>query len=250
VPEPSLPWLLLALAGCGVLLPGARGLLDIRAALQSGELARLASPRHWLAVRGLLGLAAAVPVYLATAALGAGALAAAVVSAALGFAVAPQFLASLRSQAEQRLIEELALHLDLIALALEAGSSLTAALNACAERAPAGPLRDAWAGAVLDIHAGTEAHEVLREIEQRFALRPLTTALQALRSAERAGVDAAPVMRERARQAAAARFARAERQARAAPLKLWATLMLCIAPCTLLVLAFPVARILAAVFDR
>jgi tight adherence protein C len=81
------------------------------------------------------------------------------------------------------------------------------------------------------------------------ALRPLSLAIMALRSAERAGVDAGAVLRERARQAAAARFARAERLARAAPLKLWATLMLCIAPCTLLVLAFPAAQLLALVFD-
>ena len=241
--------LLLALAVCGLLLPGMRGLLDIREALRSGELARLGAPRNWMAARGLLGLAAAAPVYLATSSLGAGALGAALVSAALGFAVAPQFLDSLRRHAEQRLLDELALHLDLIALALEAGSSLPAALNACAERAPDGPLRRAWAGAVLGIHAGADVHDELREIEQRFGLRPLTTALQALRSAERAGVDAGQVLRERARQAAAARFARAERLARAAPLKLWATLMLCIAPCTLLVLAFPAARMLAMLFD-
>ena len=37
--------------------------------------------------------------------------------------------------------------------------------------------------------------------------------------------------------------------ARAAPLKLWATLMLCIAPCTLLVLAFPVSQLLALLLD-
>ena len=42
----------------------------------------------------------------------------------------------------------------------------------------------------------------------------------------------------------------AERLARVAPLKLWATMLLCIAPCTLLVLAFPVARVLALVIDR
>lgn len=241
--------LLLLLAAAGLVLPGTRGLLDIRSALQTGELPRLGAPRHWLATRGLLGFAAAVPVYVATASLGAGAFGAAVVCAALGFAVAPQFLASLRRHAEQRLLEELALHLDLIALALEAGSSLAAALHACAERSPDGPLRRAWAGAVLAIHAGSDPHEELRGIEQRFGLRPLATALQALRNAERAGIDAAPVLRERARQAAATRFARAERQARAAPLRLWATLMLCIAPCMLLVLAFPVARLLAALLD-
>jgi len=55
------------------------------------------------------------------------------------------------------------------------------------------------------------------------------------------------VLRERARQASALRFARAEKLARAAPLKLWATLMLCLAPCTLLVLAWPMARLLALI---
>ena len=241
--------LLLAASFAGLSLPGMRGLLDIRAALQAGDLPRLGAPRHWIATRAWFGFVAAVPVYLATVSLGAGAFGAALVCAGLGFAVAPQFLASLRRHAEQRLLDELALHLDLIALALEAGSSLPSALNACAERSPQGPLRNAWAQAVLAIHAGADPHDELRDIEQRFALRPLTTALQALRSAERAGIDAAPVLRERARQSAAARFARAERQARAAPLRLWATLMLCIAPCTLLVLAFPVARLLAILFD-
>jgi tight adherence protein C len=72
----------------------------------------------------------------------------------------------------------------------------------------------------------------------------------ALRNAERTGNPLAGLLRERARQAAAGRFARAERLARAAPLKLWATLMLCLAPCTLLVLAFPVAELLAAMFER
>jgi len=249
VSVPELLPLLLVLVGGALAVPGCRGLLDIGEALQRGELHRLSAPRHWMATRAFLGFVAAVPVFLATASLGFGALGAALATGALGFAVAPLFLASLGRRAEQGLLDELAVHLDLIALAVEAGSSLTSALNACAERAPDGPLRRAWARAALDIHAGAEVQEVLREIEQRVALRPLSLAVLALRSAERAGVDAGTVLRERARQAAASRFARAERLARAAPLKLWATLMLCIAPCTLLVLAFPVAQLLALVFD-
>jgi tight adherence protein C len=103
---------------------------------------------------------------------------------------------------------------------------------------------------VLEIHTGVEPFEALRGLDQRVGLRPVSTLLTALRSADRAGFDAAAVLRERARQAAASRFARAERKARAAPLKLWATLMLCIAPCTLLVLAFPVAQLLTLIVDR
>jgi tight adherence protein C len=243
------PPVILLLAGAALALPGLRGLLDIREALRAGECARLAAPRQWMATRAFIGFLAAMPVYLATASLGAGALGAMLVAAALAFAAAPLFLDSLRRRAEQELLNELALHLDLIALALEAGSSLTSALHACAERAPDGPLRRAWARAVLDIHAGAEVPDVLKELEQRLALRPFSVALMALRSAERAGMDTGAVLRERARQAAAGRFARAERLARAAPLKLWATLMLCIAPCTLLVLAFPVAKFLALMLD-
>ena len=246
---PELLPLLLVLVGGALAVPGFRGLLEIGEALQCAELHRLSAPRHWVATRAFLGFVAAVPVYLTTASLGLGALAAALATAALGYAVAPLFLASLGRRAEQALLDELAVHLDLIALAIEAGSSLTSALNACAERAPDGPLRRAWAHAVLDIHAGAEVQEVLRELEQRVALRPLSLAVMALRSAERAGADTAAVLRERARQAAAARFARAERLARAAPLKLWATLTLCIAPCTLLVLAFPLAQLLTLLFD-
>jgi tight adherence protein C len=249
VPELITLQILLALAGAVLAVPGSRGLLDIGEALHRGEFHRLAAPRHWVATRAFLGFVAAVPVYLTTASLGFGALGAALAAGALGFAAAPLFLSSLRHRAEQALLDELAVHLDLIALALEAGSSLTSAINACAERAPEGPLRRAWARAVLEIHSGAEVQEVLRELEQRMALRPFSAAVLALRSAERAGVDAGAVLRERARQAAASRFARAERLARAAPLKLWATLMLCIAPCTLLVLAFPVAQLLTLLVD-
>ena len=143
------------------------------------------------------------------------------------------------------MLDELALHLDLIALAVEAGSSLPSALAVCVERAPDGPLRRCWARAILEIHAGTPPQDVLRELDQQIGLRPFSALVMSLRAAERAGVSAGLVLRERARQAAAARFARAERLARAAPLKLWATMVLCIAPCTLLVLAFPLAQLLA-----
>jgi tight adherence protein C len=242
--------LLLVVGGFALAVFGLRGLLEIRAALHLGEFERLSAPPHWQVTRAFCGLGCATPVYVTTMPLGGGAWGAALLAAGLGYAVAPQFLLEVRRRAELALLDELALHLDLMALAMEAGSSLTSALTACAERAPDGPLRRAWSRVVLEIHAGTEPFEALRSLDQRVGLRPLSTLLTALRSADRLGIDAAAVLRERARQAAASRFARAERKARAAPLKLWATLMLCIAPCTLLVLAFPVAQLLTLIADR
>jgi tight adherence protein C len=224
---------------------GMRGLLDIREALRLAEFERLASPVCWPATRALLGVAAGIPVALATSALAVPSVLAGVTVAAFGFWVAPRLLLTARRRVERRILDELALHLDLLALAMESGSSWSAALVLCTERAPDGPLRRAWARVILEIHAGAEPLEALRNLEQRVRLRPFTTLLSALRAAEKLQQPVAMVLRERARQAAAGRFARAEREARAVPLRLWAAMLLCLLPCTAAVLAFPVADLLA-----
>ncbi len=244
----QLPLFVLLLAAVGAFalsVYALRGLLDIRDALRSAELARLTAPVHWQATRAWAGVAAGVPVFIATSRLGAGAWLAGLTVAALGYWVAPQFLTAARQRVEREVLYDLAVHLDLIALAMESGSSLPAALAICAERAPEGVLRRAWSRVILEIHAGAEPLEALRALEQRVNLKPLSSLVGALRSAERFGIDPAQVFRERALQSAAHCFAQAERLARAAPLKLWAALVLCLAPCTMVVLAFPVARLLA-----
>jgi len=244
-------FLVLLAAGASVLgIFGLRGLLEIRAALRVADFASLSAPPRWQVTRAFCGLCVALPVLLSAAALGDAGWLAALLAGGLGYAAAPRFLDSAVQHAQRELLDDLALHLDLMALAMEAGSSLPAAIGICAERAPDGVLRRAWGLLVLEIHAGAEPFEALRVLDQRLGLRAFSTLVAALRSAERLGVDTAAVLRERARQAAANRFARAERRARAAPLKLWAALMLCIAPCTLILLAFPVARLLALVVDR
>lgn len=242
------PWLFYALIAAGVFalgVHGSRGLLAIRAALKSANLDELADPPHWRITRAFVGACAALPLLLFQPALGVVAYISAVIVGAIGFLVAPSFLESARQSLERELLDELPLHLDVIALALESGSSLPAALSLAVQHGPEGALRRALETVVLDIHAGAEVLEALRELDQRLKLRSFSTLVTSLRSAERLGLPLAPILRERATQTAASRFARAERLARAAPLKLWATLVLCIAPCTLVVLAFPIAQLLA-----
>ena len=249
----EIPLFILACGAAGAFALGVfglRGLLDIRDALRTGELHRLSAPVHWQATRVWLGVCAGVPVLLAASRLGAAAWLAGAATAALGYWVAPQFLGAARRRVEREMQDDLALHLDLIALAMEAGSSLPAALAICAERAPDGALRRAWPRVILEIHAGAEPLEALRALEQRTSIRPVAALVVALRSAERFNIEPAQILRERARQSAAQRFARAEHLARAAPLKLWAALMLVIAPCTLVVLAFPVAQLLALAIGK
>lgn len=238
-------WLL-----AGALVPvlgvlGLRGLVEIREALRLAELDRLAAPDDWRATRALLGALCALPVWATMASFGpAGLLIGALVAVSV-YALAPQGLIAVRRRVERRILDELATHLDLIALAMECGSTWTAALVSCTERAPDGPLRRAWGRVILEIQAGMDPLDALRGLEQRVRLRPFATLVSALRAAEKLQQPLPPVLRERARQAAASRFARAERSARAAPLKLWAAMVLCLAPCTALVLAFPLSGLLA-----
>jgi tight adherence protein C len=186
-------------------------------------------------------------VLLAARPLGGAAWLAAAVAAALAYAAAPRFLASARRRVELELLDALPLHLDLMALSLEAGSSLPAALAHCAEHAPDGVLRRAWPRVILEIHGGIDVQESLRGLEQRTGVRAFGLLVHGRRAAEKYNMRPARLVRERARQAAAQHFARAEQRARAAPLKLWATLVLCLAPCTLVVLAYPMARMLAQI---
>lgn len=247
---PEIPLIVLVAGAAGTFalsVFGLRGLLDIRDALRSADLLRLSAPENWQATRAWIGIAACLPVLLVASRLGAAALLAGAATAALGYWAAPQFLASARRRVEHEISDDLAVHLDLIALAMEAGSSLPAAIAACAERAPEGSLQRAWGRVILEIHAGAEPLEALRGLEQRVGIKPLSSLGAALRSAERLNMDFAQVLRERARQSAAQRFARAEHLARAAPLKLWAALVLAIVPCTFVVLAFPIAQMLVRV---
>jgi tight adherence protein C len=241
------PLLLVAASGCALAVPALRGYADIREALRFAEFERLRAPRCWRATRAFLGWCIGLPVYFAAAPLGAGAWGAALCAASLAYVVAPQFLREARRNAAHALLDELALHLDLIAVVVESGGRLTSALHACVERAPDGALRRAWGRALPELHAGAGVTETLRDLELRMGVRTFSTLVSAIRGAERSGADLGPVLRERATQASALRFAHAEKLARAAPLKLWATLMLCLAPCSLLVLAWPVARLLALI---
>ncbi|HUQ12216.1 MAG TPA: type II secretion system F family protein [Steroidobacteraceae bacterium] len=241
---PAFIWLLAALATVAVGIHGLRGLLAIRQALHEAEVDRISPPPHWPATRALFGLLAGLPLAWLTRDVGVVALLLGAAAAAMGFWLAPHLLDSAKRRLQYRMLDELALHLDLLAVAMESGSSWSAALVLCVERTPDGPLRRAWQRVILDIHGGMEPLDALRVMEQALRLQPLATLMSALRAADKLKLPTAGVLRDRARHCSAARFARAERRARAAPLKLWAAMLLCLVPCTAVVLAYPLARLL------
>src|SRR5689334_2741453 len=158
---PAFVWLLAALGTLVLGVHGLRGLLAIREALREAEFERISPPPHWLATRALAGVLAGLPVAYLARDLGVVALILGLTLSAMGFWFAPQVLDSARHRLQRRLFDEFTLHLDLMAVAMESGSSWSAALVLCVERTPDGPLRRAWQRVILDIHGGMDPLDAL-----------------------------------------------------------------------------------------
>ncbi|MGH1357965.1 MAG: type II secretion system F family protein [Burkholderiaceae bacterium] len=145
-----------------------------------------------------------------------------------------------------RLIRDLPVMLDLISLAVQAGSTTPLAIAVAVERGPGGVMRDELARVMREIKAGRTRQESLRAMGERFELPGLRHAVAAMITAERQGADLSPVLRAQAGQRREERFLDAERRAMQAPVKLLLPLVAFIFPGTFLILLFPVVMQLIA----
>jgi tight adherence protein C len=134
--------------------------------------------------------------------------------------------------------------LDTLTLALEAGCAFGAALQLTLERAADSPLRRALQRCQQEMRAGRGRRESLERFDQRLAIPAISATVAAIVQAEVTGVSLAPVMRAQALRGTQERFARAEKLAMEAPVKMLAPLVLCIFPCTFIVVGFPIAATL------
>jgi len=137
-------------------------------------------------------------------------------------------------------LRHLAFLLELIALLVEGGLHLPAAIAQAVERGPAGALRDEFERALRDVKAGKPRHEALRQIAERLELPAVSSMVAILRGAERQGADLAPTLRAQAEQRRTERFLRAEKLASEAPVKMLFPLVVFIFPGTFAILLFPV----------
>lgn len=204
--------------------------------LRAAELEDALSPQTWVV---LLALHAVIAVILASSSWPmplAGLLA--------GLLVAAWPVLWLRDAIVRRawqILRDLPVYVDMLTLALEAGSALSTALQVATARMPESPLRRAFARVQNDLRSGRLRADALRALAERVDTPAVTSLVAALVQAESNGGSLAGVLRSQADQRLNERFARAERLALEAPVKLLAPLILCIFPCTFLVLAFPVA---------
>ena len=139
----------------------------------------------------------------------------------------------------QEVIRDLPVYVDMLTLTLEAGGALSVALKVATDRAPDGVLRRAFMRVQGDLRAGRSRSEALLALGERLSLPAVDPLVAALVQAESSGASLATVLRAQAYQRLHERFARAEKLALEAPVKMLGPLVLCIFPCTFLVLAFP-----------
>jgi tight adherence protein C len=131
--------------------------------------------------------------------------------------------------------------LDLMTVCVEAGATLTAGLRLIVARAPAGPLRDYFERVLREVRGGRPRAQAFSHVAEIYGVESLSTLASALAHAETSGMSLGQMLRTQAGQRTTERFARAEKLAMEAPVKMLGPLIFCIFPCTFIVIGVPIA---------
>ena len=141
---------------------------------------------------------------------------------------------------ERLVLKELPAYLDVVTLCVEAGATLTSALRVAVDKSPRSPLRQVFERVLREIRLGRPRVEALNAVARLYDIECLTALAAALAQSEAAGVSLGGVLRAQSEQRATERYLRAERSAMQAPVKMLGPLVLCVFPCTFIVIAVPV----------
>lgn len=146
-----------------------------------------------------------------------------------------------RLAARERLVlKELPAYLDVLTVCVEAGTTLTSAMRIAVEKSPRTPLRSVFERVLGEIRVGRTRVDALGAVAKLYDIECLTALAGALVQSEGAGMSLGGVLRAQAQQRATERQLRAERSALQAPVKMLGPLVLCVFPCTFIVIAVPV----------
>ena len=165
----------------------------------------------------------------------------ALLGAATGFVWPDQVLRRRAAVRRLRMMRELPFMLDLLTLCVEAGLSLAAALQQVAAHAPEGPLRRSLQDAAALERTGMSRPVWLLQWADLADVPGVRDLVTALAQADRLGMGLGPLLRAQAERQRSERFLRAEKLALEAPVRMLFPMVLCIFPCTFLVIGFPVA---------
>ena len=162
-------------------------------------------------------------------------------AAAAGYALPAIWLRDRVHGRRRQTLKALPFLLDVITLCVEAGLHLNGAIAQAVAKGPEGALRDELARVLRDMRAGRGRVDALRAFADRMDEPSITHLVSALIQAENLGMSLGPIMRAQSDQCRAERFARAEKLAMEAPVKMLFPLIAFIFPCTFVVLGFPIA---------
>lgn len=170
------------------------------------------------------------------------------VGALFGFVYLDLWMRDRIRSTEVQVIKNLPNFLDMLTLAVESGCNLTVGITVAVEKTPDSPLRRAFARLLREVRSGRGRVDALRMLEERLDIGAVTSLTTTLVQAEKTGASLGAVLRAQSTQRTNERFARAEKMAMEAPVKMLGPLILCIFPCTFIVLGFPIAIKMMAAF--
>ena len=240
--ENSVPWLwrvMVVLSAPLALWLGPRLSLSLREHIQR-EL-RAAEMDDGLLPHQFLAIALSLPILVGLGALiSMGTITVALLAASIVALLPWWWLKEAAARQRLEVLRELPMYLDMLTLSLEAGGALSVALKISTERAPDTLLKRAFMRVQGDLRAGRSRVEALKALAERLDSPAVTALVAALIQADSSGGSLADVLRAQSEQRLDERFARAEKAAMEAPVKMLGPLVLCIFPCTFIVLAAPI----------
>ncbi|MCL1037383.1 type II secretion system F family protein [Shewanella submarina] len=151
---------------------------------------------------------------------------------------------------EKQIVKMLPVYLDFITMAVEAGMNLNSALMQAVEKGPPGPLNIEFQKVLRDIKAGVGKIDALRNMSERLNIKEIKSLVTSLSHAEKSGSSVGETLRIQSEQRRTERFQRAEKLAMQAPVKLVGPLVMFIFPTTFIVLFFPIATQIYALFSQ
>jgi tight adherence protein C len=138
------------------------------------------------------------------------------------------------------LARQLPVMADFIAMCVEAGLPIGAALNQAVERCPAGILRGEFSQVLRDIKAGRRRTDALQAMADRLSHPAVSQFVLVLNAADREGIGIVRALKTQADHYRTERFYQVESLAMQAPVKMLLPMILFIFPGTFIVLLFPV----------
>jgi tight adherence protein C len=139
-----------------------------------------------------------------------------------------------------RVLKVLPFFIDLLKIAIEAGSNMQGALQYAVAYGPAGPLRNEFSKVLSDIRSGRSRAQALQDFNQRTNIPAIANLCAAITTAEKQGASLGAILQAQAEQRRQERFSAAETAAMKAPVKMLGPLVLFIFPGTFIILFFPV----------